>query len=73
MFRRDILVILMAAIALGAMFGYYAFTGTEVPIWQALAVATVNVLAAAKLFLTVRKARQQHQASSGTRPPSRQS
>jgi hypothetical protein len=67
-FRRDILVILMAAIALGAMFGYYAFTGTEVPVWQALAVATVNLLAAGKLFMTVKKAKRE--ASRGAHPPS---
>jgi hypothetical protein len=58
-FRRDILVILLAALAVGILFGYHAINGTEVPIWQALAVGVVNLLAAGKLFLTVKKARQQ--------------
>ncbi|HRP95690.1 MAG TPA: hypothetical protein PL143_05515 [Rhodocyclaceae bacterium] len=64
MFRRDILVILLAALAVGILFGYHAINGTEVPIWQALAVGVVNLMAAGKLFLTVKKARQQ-----GERPP----
>lgn len=59
MFRKDILVIIIAALAVGLLFGYHAFTGTEVPVWQALAVAAVNILAAGKLYLTARKAREQ--------------
>lgn len=58
MFRRDILVILLAALAVGILFGYHAISGTQVPIWQALAVGVVNILAAGKLYLTAKKAKQ---------------
>lgn len=67
MFRKDILVILAAALAVGILFGYHAVTGTEVPVWQALAVAAVNIIAAGKLYLTVKKTRQQQ----GRPPPER--
>lgn len=67
MFRRDIIVILMAGAAFILLLGYYAYTGTEVPIWQALLVIIVNLVAAAKLFMTVRNARQQQALSARTR------
>lgn len=57
-FRRDIAVILIAAIALGAMFAYYAISGNEIPVWQALAVGAVNLIAAGRLFMTVKKTRR---------------
>lgn len=61
MFRRDVIVILMAGAAFFLMLGYYAYTGTEVPLWQAVLVIVVNLVAAAKLFLSVRNARAQHE------------
>jgi uncharacterized membrane protein YfcA len=60
MFRRDIMAILIAGLAVGGLFGYHVIQGTDVPIWQALAVAVVNILAALKLFLTGRKGRRSH-------------
>lgn len=61
MFRRDVIVILMAGAAFFLLLGYYAYTGTEVPVWQAVLVIVVNLVAAAKLFFTVRNARAQHE------------
>lgn len=61
MFRRDVIVILMAGAAFFLMLGYYAYTGAEVPLWQALLVIVVNLVAAAKLFFSVRNARAQQQ------------
>lgn len=58
MFRRDIAAILIAALALGGLFAYYAISGSEIPVWQALAVGAVNLVAAGRLFITVKKARQ---------------
>lgn len=51
----------MAGAAFFLLLGYYAYTGTEVPVWQAVLVIVVNLVAAAKLFLTVRNARAQHE------------
>lgn len=58
-FRKDILVILIAGVALLGLFSYYAIKGEPVPVWQAVLVGVVNIVAAAKLFLTVKKAREQ--------------
>jgi len=57
-FRRDIAVILIAALAISALFAYYAISGNEIPVWQALAVGAVNLVAAGRLFMTVKKARR---------------
>lgn len=62
----DIVVILIAAIAVGGLFAYHAIKGDEIPVWQAIAVGAVNVLAAARLFIRARKAR------SGGRPVQRE-
>lgn len=59
MFRRDVIVILMAGAAFFLMLGYYAYSGTEVPLWQAVLVIVVNLVAAAKLFFSVKNARAQ--------------
>lgn len=59
MFRRDVIVILMAGAAFFLMLGYYAYSGTEVPLWQAVLVIVVNLVAAAKLFFSVKSARAQ--------------
>jgi Na+-transporting NADH:ubiquinone oxidoreductase subunit NqrB len=64
MFRRDIMLIVVAGVAMGGLIAYHAIEGTEVPIWQALAVAAVNVVASIKLVLGVRKNRL-------PRPPSK--
>lgn len=58
MLRSDTIVILIAAIPLGGMLAYYAISGNEIPLWQALAVGVVNLLAAGKLFLNVQKAKR---------------
>jgi len=57
-FRRDIVVILIAAIAITSLFAYYAISGNEIPVWQALAVGAVNLIAAGRLFMVVKKARR---------------
>ncbi len=53
----DIVVILIAAVAVGGLFAYHAIKGDEIPVWQAIAVGAVNVLAAARLYIKARKAR----------------
>ncbi|MGL1832216.1 hypothetical protein ACKVEX_01270 [Rhodocyclaceae bacterium SMB388] len=44
------------------MFGllaHYAIKGQDIPIWQALLVGFANLLAAGKLFLTVKRAKDE--------------
>lgn len=59
MFRRDIAVLMVVALAMCALLAHYAIKGQDIPIWQALAVAVVNLFAAGKLFLTVKKAKDE--------------
>ncbi len=61
----DIVVILIAAVAVGGLFAYHAIKGDEIPVWQAMAVGAVNVLAAARLFVRARKARMGGQQGQG--------
>ncbi len=57
--RKDIIVILIAGVALLGLFGFYAINGQPVPIWQAVLVGIVNLVAAGKLFLTAKRAREE--------------
>ncbi len=52
---------LVVALAMCGLLAHYAISGQEMPIWQALLVAAVNLIAAGKLFLTVKKAKQEQQ------------
>lgn len=65
MFRKDIIIIVVVGTALLGLLGYHAVKGTEVPLWQALLVVAVNLLAAGKLFLSVKKARGGHPPGPG--------
>lgn len=73
MFRRDIIVMLVVALAMCGLLAHYAIKGEELPIWQALLVAAVNVIAAAKLFLTVKKAKEEQQREAARRAQQRHS
>ncbi len=60
----SIIGVLIGGVLLGALFIYYAFVvGEPVPIWQALLVGAVNIVAAARLFVATRRARQEREAA----------
>ncbi len=71
----SIIALLIGGLALGGLLLYGSLTGQELPIWPAIAVGVVNLVAAGKVFLDVRKARKQQQdqrlnaLKTGRRPP----
>lgn len=56
-----IMALLVGGVALAGLLVYGLKSGQELPLWPAIAVALVNLVAAAKVFLDVRKARQHMQ------------
>lgn len=61
--RKDIIAILIAGAALIGLLAYFGLKGEPVPFWPAVLVGLVNIIAAARLFLTVKKARAEAQAA----------
>lgn len=59
MFRRDIAVLMVVALAMFGLLAHYAVKGQDIPIWQALLVGFANLFAAGKLFLTVKKTKDE--------------
>ncbi len=64
--KGDLIGILLGAVALGGLLLYGAVSGQPLPVWPAIAVVLVNVVAAGRVFLGVRKAKQQRQAKPPT-------
>ncbi len=56
-----VMTLLVGGAALGGLLLYGAKSGQELPLWPALAVAAVNVVAAVKIVFDTRQARQQRQ------------
>lgn len=54
----DGIALLVGGSALGGLFAYSALSGYELPLWPALAVIAVNVIAAGRLAWTVIKAKR---------------
>ena len=52
------MTILVAGCALGFLLFWSASTGQELPFWPAMAVVAVNIAAAGKIILDVRKAKE---------------
>ena len=57
-----ILAILIGSLALGGLLLYGYQSGHELPLWPAIAVALVNLAAAARLVFNIKKAKQQQQS-----------
>lgn len=69
-----VITLLVGAIAIGGLLLYGSVTGQTLPVWPAVLVGVVNLLAAGKIFMDVKKAKQQRQAAQaqpGTPPQSR--
>ncbi len=60
----SIMTLLIGGLALLGLLAYGLRSGQELPLWPALAVALVNVVAAAKIVVDIKKAKQQRQAPS---------
>lgn len=65
--RADGLTLLVGAAALGGLLIYSATSGYALPLWPALAVVAVNLVAAGRLAWSVMKAKKA--AQSQNRPP----
>lgn len=63
-----IMTLLVGGLALGGLLAYGLVSGQELPLWPAVTVALVNVVAAVKLVIDTRKARQQRQAAAPSSP-----
>ena len=69
-----VMTILIGGLALGGLLLYGSKSGQELPLWPAVAVCLVNLVAAIKIILDVKKARKLRQESSSNkakaiRPP----
>lgn len=58
-----ILALLIGSLALGGLLLYGYQSGHELPLWPAIAVVLVNLAAAAKIVLDIKKAKRQQQSS----------
>lgn len=54
-----IMTLLVGGLALAGLLIYGAQSGHELPLWPALAVALVNLVAAGKIVFDIKKTRQQ--------------
>lgn len=62
--KGDMIGILIGGVAVGGLLLYGLISGQSLPVWPSILVALVNLVAAANVFLGVRKAKQQRQAKS---------
>ncbi|MFA7291557.1 MAG: hypothetical protein WC023_04825 [Rhodocyclaceae bacterium] len=62
------LTLLVAGAALFGLLIYGAQSGYELPVWPAVAVILVNLIAAGKIILDIKKRKQQGNASSNQPP-----
>lgn len=69
-----IMTLLVGGLALGGLLLYGSKSGQELPLWPAIAVCLVNLVAAIKIILDVKKARKLRQEAASNnakaiRPP----
>ncbi len=57
----DIIAIVIAGVALGGLLIYGSQTGQELPVWPAIAVVLVNLVAAGRVIWSVNKAKKLQQ------------
>ncbi|CAI09367.1 hypothetical protein [Aromatoleum aromaticum] len=60
--RFGTMTLLVSGLAFFGLLIYGMTSGQELPLWPAIAVALVNVIAAAKIIMTVKNGRSQQQA-----------
>lgn len=57
----SIIAMLIGGLALGGLLLYGSMTGQELPVWPAIAVGVVNLVAAGKVLFDVKKAKKLRQ------------
>jgi Na+/proline symporter len=63
----SILTMLISGLVIIGLLAYGAVSGHELPLWPAIVVVLVNVVAAGKVFLDARKARKLRQSQADSR------
>ncbi len=69
-----IVTLLIGGLAIGGLLLYGSVTGQELPVWPAVVVGIVNLVAATKVIIEVKKnkqLRQQERAAQGKTAPTR--
>ena len=65
-----VITLLIGGLAIGGLLLYGSVTGQELPVWPAVVVVLVNLVAAGKAIMDVKKAKQRRaQAPSGQDKP----
>jgi hypothetical protein len=64
-----VITLLIGGLAIGGLLLYGSVTGQELPVWPAVVVGIVNLVAAGKVFMDVKKAKKlrQTQAAQGAK------
>lgn len=65
--RGDVIGLLMGGAILGGLLLYASLSGMELPVWPAILVVVVNLVAAARVVMAIHKAKKQRQADHGAR------
>ena len=60
-----VITLLIGGAAIGGLLLYGSVTGQELPVWPAVLVGLVNLVAAGKVFMDVKKAKQLRQTKAG--------
>lgn len=63
-----VMTILIGGLALGGLLVYGSRAGHELPLWPAVAVCLVNLVAAIKIILDVKKAKKLRQEAASRNP-----
>jgi hypothetical protein len=58
-----VITLLIGGLAIGGLLLYGSVTGQELPVWPAVLVGVVNLVAAVKVILDVKKSKQQREAT----------
>lgn len=69
--NAGVLTLLVAGAALVGLLIYGATSGYELPLWPAVAVILVNLVAAGKIVLDIKKKKQLQQGCAGNNQPPR--
>lgn len=64
-----VITLLIGGLAIGGLLLYGLVTGQELPVWPAVLVGLVNLVAAVKVILDVKKTKQQREATRTAQTP----
>lgn len=67
-----VITLLIGGLAIGGLLLYGSATGQELPVWPAVVVGLVNLVAAGKVFMDVKKAKQRHGEERAAKASSKQ-